>query len=120
MDKNTILDYATNSPENTNRNVLGSMLDQFSKNSGGGGDFVITHLGTGSSGGIVGDMTYGEIRTAMDDGKILIALFNNEYSIASGFISRSDTRLVANLANGWLVLMEESSGDDNNIWSTQD
>lgn len=34
MDKNTILDYATNSPENTNRNVLGSMLDQFSKNSG--------------------------------------------------------------------------------------
>lgn len=120
MDKNTILDYATNSPENTNRNVLGSMLDQFSKNSGGGGDFVITRIESGSYGTLVGDMTYGEICTAMADGKILIALFNSEYSVASGFISRSNDRLVANLANGWLMLMNESTGDDNNIWSTQD
>lgn len=35
MDKETILDYATNSPENTNRNVLRGMLDQFSKDSSG-------------------------------------------------------------------------------------
>ncbi len=36
MNKETILDYATKTPENTNRNVLSSMLDSFSKSSGGG------------------------------------------------------------------------------------
>lgn len=35
MNKETILDYATKTPENTNRNVLSSMLDSFSKSSGG-------------------------------------------------------------------------------------
>lgn len=34
MDKETILDYATKTPENTNRSVLGSMLDQFAKGGG--------------------------------------------------------------------------------------
>ena len=34
MDKETILDYATNSPENTNRNVLRGMLDNFAKSGG--------------------------------------------------------------------------------------
>lgn len=43
--KEEILDYATNTPENTNRNVLNSMLDEY--NSGGsGGD-----SGGGGSGG---------------------------------------------------------------------
>lgn len=35
MDKDTILDYVTETPGNTNRAVLGSMLDSFA--SGGGG-----------------------------------------------------------------------------------
>lgn len=37
MDKETILDYVTETPENTNRNVLRGMLDNFSK-SGGSSD----------------------------------------------------------------------------------
>ena len=36
MNKEKILEYVTKTPENTNRNVLGSMLDQFAKDSGGG------------------------------------------------------------------------------------
>lgn len=35
MDKETILDYVTETPGNTNRNVLRSMLNQFSKSGGG-------------------------------------------------------------------------------------
>lgn len=44
MNKETILDYATKTPENTNRSVLGSMLDQFAKggSSGGGGIEFLT------------------------------------------------------------------------------
>ena len=34
MDKNTILDYVMNSPQNTNRAVLGSMLDSIDSGSG--------------------------------------------------------------------------------------
>lgn len=44
MTKEEILDYVDNSPQNTNRNVLGSMLDQFSKSSGGGGDPVYLYV----------------------------------------------------------------------------
>ena len=36
MNKETILDYATRTPENTNRNVLSSMLDSFLSSSGSG------------------------------------------------------------------------------------
>ncbi|MBR4155365.1 MAG: hypothetical protein IKU01_01500 [Bacteroidales bacterium] len=35
MDKETILDYATNTPENTNRNVLGSMVDSLLRENSG-------------------------------------------------------------------------------------
>ena len=37
MTKEEILDYVTETPGNTNRNVLGSMLNQFAKSEGGGG-----------------------------------------------------------------------------------
>ena len=40
MTKEEILDYVDNSPQNTNRNVLGSMLDQFTNGSGGGIEFL--------------------------------------------------------------------------------
>lgn len=38
MNKETILDYATKTPENTNRNVLSGMLDSFLSSNSGGGD----------------------------------------------------------------------------------
>ncbi len=44
MNKETILDYATRTPENTNRNVLGSMLDQFAKGGSGGANAVTLYL----------------------------------------------------------------------------
>lgn len=41
MTKEKILDYATTTPENTNRNVLSSMLDSFSDGSGSGSGITI-------------------------------------------------------------------------------
>lgn len=41
MDKETILDYVTETPGNTNRNVLKSMLNSFSDGSGSGSGITI-------------------------------------------------------------------------------
>ena len=51
MDKNDILDYVTKTPGNTNRAVLGGMLDSYA-GGGGGGDFStasVTLTGSGTS-----------------------------------------------------------------------
>ena len=76
MDKNTILDYVTETPGNTNRAVLGSMLDSI--NSGGGESemFMITitpdsHIGSVTSGTM--DKTYDEIVEANESGKFIFA-----------------------------------------------
>ena len=45
MDKNTILDYVTETPGNTNRAVLGSMLDSIGGgDSGSGSNISLIHL----------------------------------------------------------------------------
>jgi len=66
MDKETILNYVMNTPENTNRVVLSDMLDEFS-NSGGNGSSIstlIVHIEE-ESGVIAMDKTAGEIIDAM-------------------------------------------------------
>ena len=44
MDKNDILDYVTETPGNTNRAVLGDMLDSFAGGGGGSSDFSTAKL----------------------------------------------------------------------------
>ena len=44
MDKNAILDYVTETPGNTNRAVLGDMLDSFGGEGGGDSDFSIVQV----------------------------------------------------------------------------
>ena len=75
MDKDTILNYVTETPGNTNRAVLGSMLDSI----GGGGEsemFMVTitpdsNIGSVTSGTM--DKTYDEIVEANESGKFIIA-----------------------------------------------
>ena len=71
MDKNDILDYVTETPGNTNRAVLGSMLDSM----GGGGSDSNTIIVTVSSPDpytTVASMTSLEILDAMSNGKIIV------------------------------------------------
>lgn len=64
MDKKTILDYATKTPENTNRNVLSGMLDSFLKSSGsGGGDGSLPDVDTLDS------MSWGDIKLVSQYGE---------------------------------------------------
>ena len=42
--KEEILDYATNTPENTNRNVLNSMLDEYNSGGSSGANIVVCPL----------------------------------------------------------------------------
>lgn len=44
MTKEKILDYVTETPGNTNRNVLGSMLDNFAKSGGSSGITVFNEI----------------------------------------------------------------------------
>lgn len=101
MDKNTILDYVTETPGNTNRAVLGSMLDSigggssdlpevtaddngkvltvvdgvWNKALGGGENFYISFIVDESflGGEVDLDKTFLEIQSAYESGKNLIA-----------------------------------------------
>ena len=68
MDKDTILDYVTETPHNTNRAVLNSMLNQL----GGGGGGAYVFVPTGSP--MVLDKTFAEIKAMLESGVVLYAL----------------------------------------------
>lgn len=77
MDKDKILDYVMNSPENTNRAVLSSMLDSMS--SGGGNDesiFIIKGLYSGNT---ISNpsKTFEEMLEAYNSGKLLVFRYLN-------------------------------------------
>lgn len=71
MDKNDILDYVTETPGNTNRAVLGSMLDSFA--GGGGSDTLVVemNLETGSL-----DKTWNEINNAFPN--VYVSMTNED------------------------------------------
>ena len=74
MDKDTILDYVIETPGNTNRAVLGSMLDSM----GGGGSssnvFVADVIATNTNGtySCTSDVSYSDIVDAYNAGKAII------------------------------------------------
>ena len=74
MDKNDILDYVTETPGNTNRAVLGSMLDSM-----GGGESIplIVNMSVNSEGYTL-DKTFGEIRIAYEAGRVIKLVYFDE------------------------------------------
>lgn len=83
---------------------------------GGGDDFVVVHL-TMVESDIVGDMTYGEMRAALDDGKIILVHINTPYTNGACFSLAATDRFTIDFS-GMKLQMLASSGNDNNVWST--
>lgn len=95
MDKDTILDYVTETPGNTNRAVLGSMLDEIG---GGGAEPLIINrtFDSDTESYTYGDTTFGEVRQAFESGRLVIIrtegdtttnfdlVYGIDYNIASG------------------------------------
>lgn len=80
MDKNTILNYITETPGNTNRAVLGDMLDSFA--GGGGGDLTTATLTLNGSAYIQAPMCQ-DIRESGAPIDYALIPFNDEYSSGS-------------------------------------
>lgn len=76
MTKEEILDYVSQTPENTNRMVLSDMLDEFSSGSSSGG--LVVHE-TESSGVYTLDKTWKEIYDAMAEGTPVVIIRANDF-----------------------------------------
>ena len=79
MDKDKILDYVMNSPQNTNRAVLEGMLEGM-----GGGDnepFVVTFSQPEFGGAVIADKTYAEISEAFLQHKAIYGLLDRANSM---------------------------------------
>ena len=68
MDKNDILDYVTETPGNTNRAVLGSMLDSIG---GESGNMLIGNLFKNANDKYTIDMTFKQVEDTIQNGKLL-------------------------------------------------
>lgn len=82
MDKNTILNYITETPGNTNRAVLGDMLDSFAGGGGGGGDLTTATLTFNGSAYIQAPMCL-DIRESGAPIDYALIPFDDEYSSGS-------------------------------------
>ena len=76
MDKDTILDYVTETPGNTNRAVLGSMLDSIEGGGSGSNVVVVTFNATGSN----DNYTITSASHSVDEVKTLISTNANIYA----------------------------------------
>ena len=74
MDKDTILEYVTETPGNTNRAVLGSMLDSMSGGGSSSNVFVADVIATNTNGtySCTSDVNYSDIVDAYNAGKAII------------------------------------------------
>lgn len=90
MDKNDILDYVTETPWNTNRAVLGGMLDSFAGGGGGGGSsaFVVTFTYDSEHETFTADKTFAEIESAFEGGQHIDA-FEDTGSVISQYVLSS-------------------------------
>ena len=94
MDKDTILDYVTETPGNTNRAVLGSMLD--SMGGGGSSQPLMVHLTTEDGLLFTFDKTFGEIYDAIQAGQLPI--LESSYSFNDGYIETIQKAIITNAA----------------------
>ena len=81
MDKDTILDYVTETPGNTNRAVLGSMLDSMDGGGSGSNVVVITFNATGSN----DNYTITSASHSVDEVKALVSTNANIYAKLSTY-----------------------------------
>lgn len=72
MTKEEILDYAMNTPNNTNRMVLNDMLDELQTSSGGASVFTVTFTPTNEDWtAFTADKTIDEIEAAYEEGAVI-------------------------------------------------
>ena len=96
MDKDTILDYVTETPGNTNRAVLGSMLDSIEGGGSGGNVVVVTFNATGSN----DNYTITSASHSVDEVKTLVSTDANIYaklSIYDTAQQMTDVRISSNI-----------------------
>ena len=83
MDKNDVIEYVMNTPHNTNRAVLNSMLNQLAEGGGGGGSApVINVVNDGDYPRL--DKTFSELKELID-GRIIMLLVSPQNDGANGY-----------------------------------
>ena len=84
MDKNTILNYVTETPGNTNRAVLGSMLDSMGGSGTTQSQIVVKLLEQVDNFGFSTDKSFSEVVEFINNGIYNIILVPEAYSTAAG------------------------------------
>ena len=96
MDKDTILDYVTETPGNTNRAVLSGMLDSIEGGGSGSNVVVVTFNATGSN----DDYTITSASHSVDEVKTLVSTNANIYAKLSIYDTNqqmTDVRISSNI-----------------------
>ena len=98
MDKDTILNYVTETPGNTNRAVLGSMLDSLDSGSENHAELIETYVGIGIDAGDYGaywddneSKRFADIVQEIEEGNIVIIIGIYMYSIWAIFKFKEKT-----------------------------
>lgn len=102
MDKNDIIEYAMNTPHNTNRAVLSSMLNQLTEGGGGGGSFIIgvDHTeGTFPNANTIFDKTWKEVNDALARGERVVVVSSSSVP----FDSANQTVILNTMGNSTFV-----------------
>lgn len=126
MTINEIIDYMVNSPENSNPNVLRSMLNSLNVGGGQDNDIEIIEFHIDEEEKL--DLTWQEIKDALDRDAILLTKIKNSYGIILGaildentyvvgisFLDNSINYFVADSANGYPQYTEDNSSGDGDV-----
>ena len=108
MDKNDILDYVTETPGNTNRAVLGSMLDSFT-NGGRGSTLEVNLIRDERTGDATTNKTWNEIYSAFPNA-IIKYVHGEEYGVGI---------ILSVLTSGGSYTMFAILADDNLVFEAQ-
>ena len=84
MDKETILNYVTETPGNTNRAVLGSMLDSMGRDGAVQSQIIVKLLAQVDNFGFSTDKSFSEVVECINNGIYNIILVPGVYNIAGG------------------------------------
>ena len=117
MNKQDIIDYIMDSPENTNPAILNQMIDEVS--GGGSNNIFIIKITKNDNDKQVSNKTWAEIIDALNQEKIVYYIYdwNDEYNdVDYGFINSSsysedgDNLYTVNLSSGTVLSTESKNG----------
>lgn len=115
MDKNDIIEYVMNTPHNTNRAVLSSMLNQLADGSGGDSDLYRILVWITPQEEVQCDTSFEDIVSAHDDdGKLIIDQFGYVYSpnfVDDEYVFAAQQMRVF---NGTLIVMDVTLSEQQN------